>query len=44
MIAVASGLGKSEAILGALRGEHLNILVTDDETAIAILKRDGAMS
>jgi DNA-binding transcriptional regulator LsrR (DeoR family) len=44
VIAVASGLGKTDAILSALRGEHLNILVTDDETATAILKSDGALS
>lgn len=43
VIAVASGLGKTNAILGALRGQHLNILVTDDETATAILDRDGAL-
>jgi deoxyribonucleoside regulator len=37
VIAVASGNAKTEAILGALRGQHLNILVTDDATAAAIL-------
>jgi DNA-binding transcriptional regulator LsrR (DeoR family) len=42
VIAVASGLGKKDAILGALRGKHLNILVTEDATATAILKEDGA--
>jgi len=35
-------LGKKDAILGALRGKHLNILVTEDATATAILKEDGA--
>ena len=37
VIAVASGKAKSEAILGALRGKYLNILVTDDAAASAIL-------
>jgi DNA-binding transcriptional regulator LsrR (DeoR family) len=37
VIAAASGLGKKEAILGALRGKYLNSLVTDDTTATAIL-------
>ena len=40
VIAVASGLRKAEAILGALKGKHLNILVTDDDTAKAILASD----
>ncbi len=40
VIAVASGLRKAEAILGALKGRHLNILVTDDDTAKAILNTD----
>ena len=41
VIAVASGKSKSEAIRGALRGKHLTVLVTDDETATAILDLDG---
>jgi DNA-binding transcriptional regulator LsrR (DeoR family) len=44
VIAVASGLGKTDAILSALRGEHLNILVTDDETATAVLRSAGILS
>jgi DNA-binding transcriptional regulator LsrR (DeoR family) len=43
VIAVACGLGKTDAILSALRGEHLNILVTDDETATAVLRSEGAI-
>jgi len=37
VIAVASGEAKIAAILGALRGKYLNILVTDDATASALL-------
>ena len=40
VIAVASGKAKTEAILGALRGKYLNILVTDDTTASSILDLD----
>jgi Transcriptional regulator, contains sigma factor-related N-terminal domain len=34
VIGVAGGEAKAEAILGALRGEHVNVLVTDDATAL----------
>jgi deoxyribonucleoside regulator len=37
---VAGGLHKSLAILGALRGHLINILVTDHETACDILEKD----
>ncbi len=37
-IAVAGGLGKFKAILGALRAGYINILVTDDQVANAILE------
>lgn len=36
-IGVAEAIGKAEAIIGAIRGEYLNILVTTEETAQAIL-------
>lgn len=36
-IGVAGGIGKAEAILGALRGNFINVLVTDDEAARCIL-------
>jgi deoxyribonucleoside regulator len=36
-IGVATGEGKAASILGALRGRYLNILVTDDAAANAIL-------
>jgi deoxyribonucleoside regulator len=37
VIGVAGGEAKAEAILGALRGGHINVLVTDDLTARRIL-------
>lgn len=37
VIGVAEGIEKARAILGALRGKCLNILITDEETASAIL-------
>lgn len=41
-VAVAGGLRKVDAILGALRGRYCNVLITDEETAKALLDRDGA--
>ena len=38
-MAVAVGLGKAAAILGALRGGAINVLCTDERTADEILKR-----
>lgn len=37
VIGVAGGEAKAEAILGALRGGHVNVLVTDDVTARKVL-------
>ncbi|MCB0152833.1 MAG: sugar-binding transcriptional regulator, partial [Caldilineaceae bacterium] len=37
VMAVARGLSKAPAILGALNGRFLNVLVTDDSTARSIL-------
>jgi DNA-binding transcriptional regulator LsrR (DeoR family) len=37
VIAVAGGLEKTDAIVGALRGPYANVLVTDMETARAVL-------
>jgi DNA-binding transcriptional regulator LsrR (DeoR family) len=37
-IAVAGGIGKAEAIQGALRGGYINILVTDDQVAKTLLE------
>jgi DNA-binding transcriptional regulator LsrR (DeoR family) len=36
-VAVASGVEKAEAILGALRTGAVNVLCTDDRTATAVL-------
>lgn len=41
VIAVARGLAKAQAILGALRGRFMNILATDDLTARAVLEHDA---
>jgi DNA-binding transcriptional regulator LsrR (DeoR family) len=38
VVAVAGGQAKGEAILGALRGQHLNVLVTDDAAATRVLE------
>jgi DNA-binding transcriptional regulator LsrR (DeoR family) len=37
VICAAGGLPKVPSILGALRGEHVNVLITDEDTACAIL-------
>lgn len=38
VIAVAGGLGKIDAVRGALRGRFMNVLVTDEDVAQAVLK------
>jgi len=38
VVGVAGGLHKTEAILGALRGRFLDILVTNELTALALLE------
>jgi deoxyribonucleoside regulator len=40
VIGVAGGLAKAKAILGALRGGHVNVLITDDATARETLTLD----
>jgi len=42
VIGVAGGEAKAEAILGALRGGHVNVLVTDDAAARKVLALDQA--
>jgi len=37
VVAIAGGEAKAEAILGALRGRYLNVLVTDDAAASKVL-------
>lgn len=39
IIGAAAGPDKIDAILGALRGKYINILVTDETTAIDLLRR-----
>jgi DNA-binding transcriptional regulator LsrR (DeoR family) len=39
VVAVAAGADKAAAILGALRGGYLNVLVTDTTAAQAILEQ-----
>jgi DNA-binding transcriptional regulator LsrR (DeoR family) len=38
VIAVAGGKGKLEAVQGALRGRFMNVLVTDEDVAAALLR------
>jgi DNA-binding transcriptional regulator LsrR (DeoR family) len=42
-IGIAGGTGKIKAILGAIRGGYINILVTDDITAAAIIRLENEM-
>ena len=37
IIGVAIGKFKAEAILGALKGKHINVLITDDDTASKVI-------
>jgi deoxyribonucleoside regulator len=41
VVGVAGGEAKAEAILGALRGGHVSVLVTDDAAARKTLAMDG---
>jgi lsr operon transcriptional repressor len=41
VIGLAGGRYKVEAVLGALRGGFIKILVTDEDTAREVLKRKG---
>jgi len=38
VIAVAGGRGKADAIRGAVNGRFMNVLVTDEDVATALLK------
>ena len=42
VIGVAGGLGKTDAILAALRGQYLDVLITDEDTALRLLKKADA--
>ena len=37
VIGVAGGLNKVDAILAVLKGQYLDVLITDEETAAALL-------
>ena len=39
MVAIAGGRTKVDALRGALAGRFLNVLVTDEDAAIALLRR-----
>lgn len=43
-IGVACGLDRVDAILGALRGKLLNVLISDTETVTQVLKRNEALA
>jgi DNA-binding transcriptional regulator LsrR (DeoR family) len=38
VIAVAGGKGKAEAVRGAVKGKFMNVLVTDEDVALTLLK------
>ncbi len=42
-IGIAGGAGKIKAILGAVRGKYINVLVTDDITAAAVLELEDQL-
>lgn len=44
VIGLAGGPNKVEAILGALRGNYLKILITDEETAAAVIRLNNLIS
>lgn len=41
VIGVAGGQAKAKTILGALRGGHVNVLITDDSAALKVLAMDS---
>ena len=43
-ICVAQGLSKADSMLGALNGGFVNVLITNEETAVWILKQDDYMN
>ncbi len=43
VIGVAGGAEKAETILGALRGQHVNVLITDDEAVERLLALDAGI-
>lgn len=43
-VAVAGGSNKLDAIWGALQGKYLNVLITDEDTANALVERANVLS
>lgn len=41
VIGVAGGLEKVDAIYGALKGGYIHTLITDEMTALSLLKKEG---
>jgi DNA-binding transcriptional regulator LsrR (DeoR family) len=40
VVAIAGGRAKADALRGALRGRFMNVVVTDEDAAIALLRRE----
>ena len=41
VVAIAGGRAKLEAVRGALAGRFMNVLVTDEDVATALVRRTG---
>ena len=41
VVGVAGGTEKIDAIYGALKGKFIHSLITDEETALSLLRKDG---
>ncbi|MDA1570511.1 sugar-binding transcriptional regulator, partial [Bacillus cereus] len=41
VVGVAGGIEKIDAIYGALKGKFIHTLITDEETALSLLRKDG---
>lgn len=41
VVGVAGGTEKIDAIYGALKGKFIHTLITDEETALSLLRKDG---
>jgi lsr operon transcriptional repressor len=44
VIGVAGGAHKVDAIYGALKGGYINTIITDEETATALIKKEAALN
>jgi lsr operon transcriptional repressor len=43
VVGIAGGVGKVAAICGALRGRYLDVLITEEDAAEALLREDPAV-